>query len=99
MGAPMDLMNIFTIPGWGLAALGVSLVGTLLAVAIGFRLRRVPAWTLALAPLAAVAAWAAATAPDNMITLSVAIVSLGLALVQLLAGAVGLAPEQVRSND
>lgn len=99
MGAPMDLMNIFTIPTWGLVALGISLVGTLLAAVVGLRIRRVPAWILALAPLAGAAAWAASTAPENMVTLSVALASVGLATVQLLAGALGLAPEPARSKD
>lgn len=99
MGAPMDLMNIFTIPTWGLVALGISLLGTLVAAAVGFRIRRVPAWVLALVPLAGLAAWAAVRAPENMVTLSVALASVGLAMVQLLAGALGLAPDKVRSDD
>lgn len=99
MGSPMDLMNVSTIPAWGLAALGISLLGTLMAAAVGLRIRRVPAWILALVPLAGAAAWAAGTAPENMVTLSVALVSLGLATVQLLAGALGLAPGKRRASD
>ena len=99
MGVPMDLTNIFTIPTWGLVALAISLVGTLLAAGVGFRIRRVPPWILALVPLAGAAAWAASTAPDNMVTLSVALASVGLAMVQLLAGALGLAPQNQDSRD
>lgn len=99
MGTPMDLMNIQTIPVWGLAALGISVFGTLLAALIGLRLRRVPAWILALVPLAGAAAWAAAAAPQNMVTLTVALMSVGLAAVQLVAGAVGLAPQPVDESD
>ena len=99
MGSPIDLTNIFTIPVWGLVALGLSLAGTLIAGAIGIRIRRAPGWILALVPLAAGAAWAAGTAPENMATLSVALVSLGLAMVQLLVGALALAPGRGSSGD
>ncbi len=95
----MDLMNIQTIPVWGLAALGISVLGTLLAVLVAFRVRRAPAWILALVPLAGAAAWAAVTAPQNMVTLTVALMSVGLAAVQLVAGAVGLAPQRVSQDD
>lgn len=99
MGAPMDLTNIMTIPMWGLAALATSLLGTLVAGAVGARIRRVPAWILALVPLAGAAAWAAAMAPETMVTLSVALASVGLAMVQLVAGAIGLAPEKAEARD
>jgi hypothetical protein len=94
----MDLTNILVIPTWGLLALGLSLLGTLAAGAIGFRIRRVPAWILALVPLAAAAAWAATTAPTTLATLAVGLASLGLALVQLLVGFLGLTPEEVRRD-
>ncbi len=95
MGSPMDLMNIQTVPLWGLAALGISALGTLVAAVVALRARRVPAWILALVPLAGAAAWAAITAPENMVTLTVALMSVGLAAVQLVAGAFGLAPQRV----
>lgn len=87
----MDMTNIFTIPTWGLAALGFSALGTLVAALVGLVRRRAPAWILALVPLAGAAAWAATTAPETMVTLSVALVSVALATVQLLTGALGLA--------
>lgn len=100
MGSPMDLMNIQTIPMWGLAALGISLLGTLLATLVTLRARRVPAWILAMVPLAGAATWAAAAAPQNMVTLTVALMSVGLAAVQLVAGTIGLAPQPVdQSSD
>jgi hypothetical protein len=95
----MDLMNIQTIPFWGLAALGISAMGTLVAITIALRARRVPAWILALVPLAGAAAWAAITAPENMVTLTVALMSVGLAAVQLVAGAFGLAPQRVKERE
>jgi hypothetical protein len=99
MGAPLDFSNIYIIPTWGLVALGLSLVGTLLAGAIRFWVRKTPSWILGLAPLALAAAWAASTAPTTMVTLAVGLVSIGLALVQLTAGILGLTPEEVRREN
>lgn len=98
MGTPMDLTNIYAIPTWGLVAFGLTLLGGLVAVLVAIRGRRAPAWTLGLVPLAGVAAFAAATAPNNMVTLSVALASVGLALMMLLTGTMALAPARSREG-
>jgi peptidoglycan/LPS O-acetylase OafA/YrhL len=92
MGIPMDLTNIFAIPTWGLIAFALALVGGLVAALVGVLRRRAPAWALGLVPLAGVAAFAAATAPENMMTLTVALASTGLALAMLLTGTFALTP-------
>lgn len=98
MGVPMDLTNIYVIPTWGLVALALTVLGGLVAALVGFRSRRAPAWALALVPVAGVAAFAAASAPENMVTLSVALTSMALALAMLLTGTFGLTPSQSRED-
>ena len=88
----MDLTNIWAIPTWGLIAFALALVGGLVVVLVGVTSRKPPVWALGLVPVAGVAAFGAATAPENMVTLSVALASIGLALMSLLSGTFGLAP-------
>lgn len=99
MGFPLDLANISAIPTWGLVAFGLTVLGAVLAGLVGLLSRKAPAWTLGLVPPAGVAGFAAASAPNNMVTLSVALASTGLALAMLLTGSLALAPARTGEDD